>query len=293
MELRELRYFYAVARHEHYTLAADELHIAQPALSKTIHQLEDELKVPLFYKQGRNVKLTVYGEYLKSKAEVILPVFDNLAQELETQRDIARRTVTINVLAASTVVTDVIISYKKKNPAVIFKTIQNATQPNCDIVVTTNTLKGAVTTQFAKVCVIEENIYLAVPKNSHYAARDSIALREVAHEGFVNLSGSRLFRAVCDHFCAYAGFKSQSIFEGDSPLTVKNLIGASVGIGFWPEFSWGKLKTHDVILLPISDPVCTRDIIVGYNSLNSMSEYSQDFFEHLQTQLSSHGTNKR
>ena len=48
MELTKLRYFYVVAKHGHVTRAAEEIHIAQPALTKAIKLLEEELGVPLF-----------------------------------------------------------------------------------------------------------------------------------------------------------------------------------------------------------------------------------------------------
>ena len=83
MELAKLRYFYVVASLGHVTRAAEEIHIAQPALTKAIKLLEKELGVPLFYKTGRNVCLTTYGEYLKNKLESILPMVDGIPLELE------------------------------------------------------------------------------------------------------------------------------------------------------------------------------------------------------------------
>lgn len=69
MNLSQLYYFRKLAELEHYTQAARELYISQPALSEAIHALEQELKIPLFQKEGRNVKLTKYGyefnEYIK------------------------------------------------------------------------------------------------------------------------------------------------------------------------------------------------------------------------------------
>ena len=66
MELSQLNYFLVAARYEHMTKAAKELHIAQPALTKSIHKLEQELGIPLFSPSGRNIKLTLYGQYLPS-----------------------------------------------------------------------------------------------------------------------------------------------------------------------------------------------------------------------------------
>src|SRR5215510_10220058 len=72
MELRHLIYFEAVARHEHVSRAAAELAVAQPALSKQIHDLERELGVVLFERVGRNVRLTEAGQALLDHTRVIL-----------------------------------------------------------------------------------------------------------------------------------------------------------------------------------------------------------------------------
>ena len=58
MELRQLQYFVKVARKQHVTQAAEELHVAQSAVSRQIHLLEEELGVNLFVQKGRNLHLT-------------------------------------------------------------------------------------------------------------------------------------------------------------------------------------------------------------------------------------------
>ena len=62
MDLLQLNYFRTVAHLEHMTHAADELVIAQPALSQTIARLENELGVPLFDRLGRRIRLNLFGK---------------------------------------------------------------------------------------------------------------------------------------------------------------------------------------------------------------------------------------
>ena len=72
MELLQLEYFYAVAQNQHMTRTAEQLHIAQPSLTQSIRRLEKELGVPLFYRSGRNIALTTYGEALQNALTPVL-----------------------------------------------------------------------------------------------------------------------------------------------------------------------------------------------------------------------------
>lgn len=280
MDLNKLYYFYMVARYQHITRAAEELHISQPALSKHMKDLEGELGVPLFSKRGRNITLTSYGNYLKEKADRVFAILDGVPKELEHMRGIEKNTIKLNVLAASTVITDAIVSYKKKNKKVLFQVIQNEEEMDCDISVTTNTVDFSRLPAFKDRCIMEEKIYLAVPKKSEYAKETSIDLRKVKDKGFVNLAGSRLFRAVCDRYCRSVGFEPKIVFESDSPIAVKNIIGAGAGIGFWPAFSWGKIPS-EVKLLSIENPICRRELIIGLHDETADSAIVTDFYEYL------------
>jgi LysR family transcriptional activator of glutamate synthase operon len=77
LNLSQLYYFKKLAELEHYTQAAKELYISQPALSDAIHSLENELGVPLFQRVGRNVKLTKYGREFNEYVKAGLQEIDN------------------------------------------------------------------------------------------------------------------------------------------------------------------------------------------------------------------------
>ncbi len=84
MNLSQLRYFRKLAQVQHYTRAAEELYITQPALSNSIKQLEKELGIPLFESQGRNVRLTKWGREFSSYISEGLDIIDKgiqIAQE--------------------------------------------------------------------------------------------------------------------------------------------------------------------------------------------------------------------
>ncbi len=280
MELTKLRYFYTVAKLEHITNAAEEIHIAQPALTKAIKQLEEELGVPLFYKQGRNIRLTPFGKYLQGKVEPIFKQIDGIPTELARLKEERQLTVKLNVLAASSTITEAVVAYKKRNPAVIFQLIRSETEPDPDVSVRTDGTDPDALPPVLRAQSMEERIYLAVPKNSPYAKKGSVRLTEVKEEGFVHLAGSRTFTALCDSFCMQAGFKPNIAFESDSLIAVKNIISANAGIGFWPAYSWGKLSA-DAVLLPILGQDCKRTLTVSLHESAYPSATSADFYEFL------------
>lgn len=295
MDLLKLKYFYTVAQYEHVTKAAESLHIAQPAITKCIKQLESELDVTLFMRSGRNVKLTEYGKLLKNRLDNVFPIIDGVKDEINQLKKENKFTVKLNVLAASIAVMEAVVKYKNKYPEVVFNIIQHTNESICDIMVTTTGSESErhehVKQNLKKRCVIEENIFLAVPTKSDYAKNDSVQLKSLKNEKFIYIAGSRPFRSVCDKICENIGFKPSIGFESDSPIAVKNIIGADAGVGFWPEYSWGKINSKDVKLLPVTDAECKRELIVELYDQAGMSEYAENFYEFLISKLSK-GQNK-
>ena len=175
--------------------------MAQPSLTQAIHALEAELGVPLFERQGRRILLTPYGRYLKKRLDELLPQIDRLPGELSQLKNTESKTVKLNILAASSFVINAIMHYKKKHPDVIFAFEQNELKYDCDIVITTNGLNSDTSKNYRQRCIKEEKIYLAVPKDSKYAALDAVDLAEVKDESFIILSSTRLFGVICNKFC--------------------------------------------------------------------------------------------
>lgn len=284
MELNNLRYFYEAAKCGHITKAAENLHIAQPALTKSIKALEDELNIRLFYKAGRGVKLSEYGEFLKEKIEPIIDELDVLPVAIKNFTDLNENTVSINVLAASTITTDIIIKFKKIYPNVMFKMIRKENETNADIEILTNAKNYDSFVSVKKRALVEEKIHVAVPIGSPLAKKEKIELIELKNSEFIALSGSRRFRPLCDAYCEYAGFKPRVTFESDSLIAVKNLIAAGVGVAFWPEFSWGKITHKSIKLLDIVKPDMKREIIL-YLTSRKNSGISEKFFDFLVAEL--------
>src|SRR5947209_3347998 len=98
MEIRQLRYFEAVARHQHFTRAADELHVAQSALSHQVRRLERELGVELLSRTTRSVEPTEAGRLVVTRARAIFGEADAMVEEVDELRGLVRGRVAVGAL---------------------------------------------------------------------------------------------------------------------------------------------------------------------------------------------------
>ena len=281
MEINQLKYFLEAANSQHITKSAEKLHISQPSLTKAIHRLEAELEVPLFVAKGRNIVLTEYGKYLRRKLLPIMEEFDRLPEQMKMMAQLEKETIHLNVLAASEIVIEAIMEYKKTHRNINFQLMQNSESQLYDIGVSTRLFYHSPENKAAYETVYTEKIHLAVPASHRLARKKSINLKEAEEEGFISLMGSRQLRWICDRFCAHAGFTPQIIFESDNPAVVKNMIAANMGVGFWPEFTWGRIENDRVKILRIHEPLCQRNIIIDYKQNKVDGREVRKFYEFL------------
>lgn len=270
MELSQLRYFCDVASTEHMTKSAHRLHIAQPALSRSIKQLEDEVGSKLFTRVGRNIRLTEEGKLLKSRLQPLLEELDNAMTEARASSSIP--TIRVGIFAASALGVDAIAQFMAKEPDVAFQVIQNGNDGHFDVGIST---ESPAYTRKRKVsddaCArFAEPIGVALPADApgHTSAKsrhaDEVDLEDLKHEQFISLAGSRSFRHLCDELCAKRGFYPNIFFDSDSPEIVKKMIALGFGVGFWPEFSWGTLNFDGLRWARIRDPQFVRVLRVEH-----------------------------
>lgn len=287
MELTHLKYFLEVARTEHVTQSAKTLCIVQPALTHALHKLEEELGVKLFKTQGRNIKLTEIGEYFYKKVKPLYEDIESLPAQLRAMENEQSATVNLNVLAASSFVTNAVILYKRNDPDLRFNLVQNEETTLYDICVRTYANYKASARHYGgedseeENFVCTENIYLAVPNTAQYRKRDSISLKELQETNFIGLYGSKQLRSIFNEYCERIGFKTHITFESDNALAVKDAIASGIGVGFWPEFSWGRVNNRRIRLLKITDAEFKRDIVITLRKNKQDNSRAERFYQFL------------
>src|SRR6266704_3659067 len=243
VELRHLRYFVAVAEAENVLRAATQkLHVSQPAVSRQIRDLEDELGVQLFERTGKSVRLTVAGSVFLKEARAILERTD---QAVRNVRDFAQAGETeLHVGYAPTlsghILSATMRAFQKAMPNVHVK-LHDWSNEEIAVGLRDGPLKVALVARalergpfhdFRFEELLREHVRLAVPPNHPFARRRSVSLADAAQEPFVGLTreGFPDYHGYLATLFASVKNKPQVIEEHESMTSVVAAIEAGTGV---------------------------------------------------------------
>jgi|SRR5579859_4118717 len=245
MELRYLQYFVTVAERQNFTRAAEQLHVAQPAISQQIKSLEEELGVSLLHRNKRSVKLTAAGNAFLSEAKGILA-------HAELSKQVARRaargetgSLAIGCVSASVsgFLPELIRAYRKRFPAVrvhLFEMmpeqqLQAFAREKIDVGFT-RPLSASDAKKFAQERIYRDRLMLAVPETHSLAKARQVRLEKLAGEDFVMLKRSEapILIDATAQLCAKAGFTPQVVSEPPMIHTVLMAVAAGIGVAIVP-----------------------------------------------------------
>ncbi|RBW69497.1 LysR family transcriptional regulator [Bacillus taeanensis] len=288
MELRQIKYFIEVATREHVTEAADALHVAQSAVSRQIANLEDELGVELFMREGRNVKLTTVGRIFLEHVEIGLNEIERAKQKVDEFLDPESGTIRIgfpNSLASNTLPT-VISAFREQHPKIGFQLRQATVKQLIKAVI-----KGDIDLSFiAPVPTHKEvkgNIFFTerlmalLPMDHHLAELPSIRLEQLRNDPFVLFREDLALREIVVNACKQVGFRPHVAFEGEDTESIKGLISAGLGVSLLPEVTLIDNVPRETVKIPISEPNVTRTVGVITPKNRDLAPSEKLFFEFL------------
>ena len=191
MEFRHLRYFVAVAERRNISQAAQQLHIAQPPLSRQIRQLEEEVGTALLVRNQRGVELTPAGEVFLKDARKLIAQSEMAAANARSAQ--ARQSTIVKIGIASGlggVASQVMAAHRRHVPSVeiqcrdIFSTPQNEALRKRDIDV--GFLRPPVDSAHLECQVLfEEGFYVVLPRQHPLARRRSLRLKDLIGEPLI------------------------------------------------------------------------------------------------------------
>jgi DNA-binding transcriptional LysR family regulator len=283
VEFLQLKYFQTVAQLEHMTKAAEQLQIAQPSLSKTIARLEEDLGVPLFDRQGRQIRLNAYGKAFLDRVKRAFMELNEGKREIRDLAGLNQGMVTLSVSIPS-ILPGLLSSFLAQYPDVHFRQYlespssmkQQLENGEVDFSISSEPIEGP---DIEWRPLITEEIFLVVPPGHPLSGRDSVLLSEVKHEPFISMNAGNGFRDLTDRFCHMAGFTPNICFSVDEPDVIGRLVRQGLGIAFVPALSWLAASPRLSNRLRIIEPTCQRTIGLAWSKRRYLSSAAQRFRE--------------
>jgi LysR family transcriptional regulator, transcription activator of glutamate synthase operon len=278
MELRQLRYFVAVAHRGHFTRAAEELRLAQPALSQQIQQLERELGVTLFARTSRRVRLTSAGEALLVRAERILAEVEWAQMEMQEYTGLARGRIVIGALQSLEAFRfpALLSRFHSRYPRIEIILREEATERLLELLNTGQldltiiqimddswpvelTASSVVTEK-----LLTEELVLVVAPDHALAHHQHVTVEELRAEPFVLFKpGSGLRHTVIQRSLA-AGFTPRILFESGELATIRSLVAEGLGVSVLPR-SVAEAPGREVVIVSL-DPPPVRTVLLAWHT---------------------------
>jgi DNA-binding transcriptional LysR family regulator len=262
MELRHLRYFVAVAEARSFTRAAEEIHVAQPALSVQVRRLEDELGVALLDRSRRAVALTAAGEVMLAEARRLLAQLDVAVRTVQRTASGATGRLAVGFVpsASNAALPPLLRGFREEHPDVEIQLHELA--PDALV---RGTHEGRLDVSFLygpfeddaldQLVVGREAFVAALPAGHPLGHRDAIDVAELSGAPFILPArhGMPGLHAQVLGLCRAAGFSPRAV-QDDVWLvqTIVGLVAAGSGVALVPE-SAEALARRGVVYVGLRD----------------------------------------
>ena len=290
MDIKQLQYFLALSRQDHMSITADFLGISQPALSKSIKNLEHELGVELFDRHENRIRLNRNGEEFAVYAQRILDDLEQARHALNTSRYDFRGNINILCHAFADGFIDCVADYMRLNPQILIRLFQS-TQGDDNLdrsidFILDGSASRLLEREWMSMPLYDDEPYILIsPRYREYAADvTSLSSYDLREDTFIcDFFYSELF----DHadliqlMCRSAGFQPKAVLLTDDFLSKIHMVDEGLGITVLPGSCLRvvrKLST-DMQFFAIDDFSAPRTVRLLRRKDSHLSEAAMDFWE--------------
>ncbi|UOQ46374.1 LysR family transcriptional regulator [Halobacillus salinarum] len=290
MDIRQLTYFIAVAKHKSFTKAADELHISQPSLSKTVRSLEDELDMALIDRSARQIELTEAGDIAYEQARMIVKSLDTFSTHLYDLMHLKKGKIKIGIppLIGFLFFPRIIKQFNTQFPDVHIELVEDGANKiqkdvkdgllDFGIIVL-----PADEEEFDIVPFVHEELMLFMNASHPLAFKKKIEMKELFDEPFI------LFRedfALHDRIiqeCLRAGFRPNVAYESSQWDFISGMIAENLGVSIFPQSIAKKVNPNEVKAVPIVRPPIPWKLGILLKKGKYVSHAAREFIDHITT----------
>ena len=260
MEIRQLEYFYAISNTGSFTRAAENLHVAQPSITKAIHQLEAELGILLFDRSQKKNALTAEGRALYVRVEKILREMNEAVAEMNDFRNLNKGTIKMAIppMIGAYLFPNIFIGFRQKFPSLELLVFEEGSLAARAMLEQEELDLGLVilpehSTVLQTRPMVQEEIMLCVNPEHPLAGKREVSFDELRNEPFVMLKEDSYHRRLILEECGKFGFTPRIVFSSNQIQTIKGLVANGVGVSFF--FSMAARDNSRIVCIPLENPL--------------------------------------
>ena len=280
MEFDQLTHFLKIAQTENITRAAEELGLSQPAVSRSLQRLEEEIGQPLFERQSRKMVLTDAGELLVSRARQIMSIIDDTLSEITDDGQSGRIRLGAIPTIAPYFLPGLLHHFTSAFPKARLLVQEEPTQ-NLLQRLTQGELDLAILTIPAKYLEIdtlfEEELLLVMPQGHPLSQKKQIKLADIQTLPFVLLDEAHCLSDNIVSFCRQRSFQPVSMEKTSQLAMVQELVTLGHGISMVPAMARAIDKSNRRLYRSLAGPKPMRTIAAVWNPYRFQSKLLQEF----------------
>lgn len=288
MELRQLEYFLAVAETGHFTRAAQEMHVSQPALSQQIKKLEAELETPLFHRLGRGVELTETGRLLLPRAEQVLAELSDARTAVDELQGLQRGTVRVGTVqtAGEYLIPGAVARFHSAHPE-MHVSVEERSAPSIEGGLATGVLNlgiGFVTDEQDGLDVdrlFDERLVAIVQQDHPLASAPQQPVSALADHALVLLPEGFCTRRLINQAFQAAELHPSIRLEMNSIAGILQTVRTTRSVTILPALTLSMTGTEGLQAVALTDPEPRREVGLLFHSGRHRSAAAQAFAEHV------------
>jgi DNA-binding transcriptional LysR family regulator len=274
VELNSLKQFLVVARLEHLSRAAEELHVAQPSLSRTIARLEGELGAPLFDRGGR-LRLNDAGRLFRDHVERALGELDAGRRAVAEATGEGAGTVRLTSETFLTL-SGPLAAFKRAHPSVEIELHWSPAEDmarrlraqEIDLCIASQPIQ---TEGLAATRLFDEAVGVGVPLDHPLAGRARVSIDDLAEQPFVTARNGHWIRRLLDRLFAARGLTPRIVCESDEHSAIADLISAGLGVGLVPAYAHRSVTRAPLAWIAVDSPECRRTVTLHWGADHRLS----------------------
>lgn len=285
MDVRQLRFFMEIVRQNNFTKAAEQLHIAQPAVSMAIRKLEEELDLVLFNRQEKRISLTAEGEIFLRHAQRILEQVKAAETEMAELHGLEKGEVRVGIppmLSAyffPAIIRDFVLRFPNLRLSVLGEGAWRIQQMIGDGELDMGVIAGGTFPETLEVRrFLQEEVVVAVPEGHPFAGRKRVSFAEFTREPLVFYKEGYYIRELILDVLKGTGAPPNIVFETNLFSLVRSLVQKGLGISTFLRM----VVTEESGLRAVSfDPPLHLDLMIAWKRHGYLSRANRAFVDFL------------